>query len=371
MELSAIQCFVKVVQTGSFTRAAEALQTQKAHVSRVVSQLEAGLGVRLLERSTRSLSLTEMGREFYERALGILASVDDAQRAMQKSQDAPRGNLKLTCGVEFGMIAVNDWIAQFLAQHPAVRVDADFTSRVVDIVHEGYDLAIRLGRAQRFGPGRTQAGRIALRPLCRTGLPDPSPSPHQPSRTGTAHPAGVHRWAQHRAMDVGKRRRSERITVEPRLRANNVFAVRDAAIRGLGVVQLPIPVARPALNQGTLQCVLPGWARAPVPVHAVFASARYLTPKVRPSSTWLPRPWQPHNRGCSGPRSTSATGSQNAPYGALTIILVATRENNTRASTIFGVITCWSYKPDTARRKMQIRFQACASQRCHWPIAER
>lgn len=110
MDLPAIQAFVKVVQTGSFTRAADAMATQKAHVSRVVSQLERELGVRLLERTTRALSLTEVGRDFFERALGILASVDDAQRAVQRSQGEPRGTLKLTCGVEFGMIAVSGWI---------------------------------------------------------------------------------------------------------------------------------------------------------------------------------------------------------------------------------------------------------------------
>jgi len=101
--------------------------------------------VRLLERTTRALSLTEIGREFFERAVGILASVEDAQRTVQKAQGEPRGVLRLTCGVEFGMIAVSQWIAAYLERYPQVRVDADFTGRIVDIVHEGFDLAIRVG----------------------------------------------------------------------------------------------------------------------------------------------------------------------------------------------------------------------------------
>ena len=145
MELASLQAFVKVVQTGSFTRAADALHTQKAYLSRVVTQLEKELGARLLERTTRSLSLTEIGREFFERAVGILASVEDAQRAVQKAQGEPRGVLKLTCGVEFGMIAVSGWIAAYLERYPQVLVDAEFTGRIVDIVHEGFDLAIRVG----------------------------------------------------------------------------------------------------------------------------------------------------------------------------------------------------------------------------------
>jgi len=145
MDITALQAFVKVVQTGSFTRAADALHTQKAYLSRVVTQLEKELGARLLERTTRSLSLTEIGREFFERAVGILASVEDAQRAVQKAQGEPRGVLKLTCGVEFGMIAVSGWIAAYLERYPQVRVDGEFTGRIVDIVHEGFDLAIRVG----------------------------------------------------------------------------------------------------------------------------------------------------------------------------------------------------------------------------------
>lgn len=121
MELTALQVFVKVVQTGSFTRAAEALNTQKAYLSRVLTQLEKELGVRLLARTTRSLSLTEIGREFFERAVGILASVDDAQRMVQKAQGEPRGVLRLTCGVEFGMIAVSGWIGVSRALSASAR----------------------------------------------------------------------------------------------------------------------------------------------------------------------------------------------------------------------------------------------------------
>ena len=123
MELSHLDTFVKVVQTGSFTRAAEQLHSQKAHVSRVVSQLEADLGVRLLERTTRSLSLTEVGREFFERAVGILGAAEDARRAVQQAQGEPRGTLRLTCGVEFGLLAVNGWVRDYLLRHPGVNVD--------------------------------------------------------------------------------------------------------------------------------------------------------------------------------------------------------------------------------------------------------
>ncbi len=281
MDLTTLQAFVKVVQTGSFTRAADALATQKAHLSRQVSQLERELGVRLLERTTRSLSLTEIGREFFERALGILASVEDAQRAVQKAQGEPRGTLRLTCGVEFGMIAVSGWINSCLERHPQVRVDADFTGRVVDIVHEGFDLAIRVGPLADSSLAARRLGELRYGLFASPGYLARRAGPAQPAdlmaHEVLAFAGGSHQATWHLLRDG----QATRVELQPRLKANNVFAVRDAALCGLGVAQLPGIVAAPAVDAGQLQPVLPEWSPPPVPVHAVFASARYLTPKVR------------------------------------------------------------------------------------------
>lgn len=281
MELATLRAFVKVVQTGSFTRAAEALNTQKAYLSRVVTQMEKELGARLLERTTRSLSLTEIGREFFERAVGILASVDDAQRAVQKAQGEPRGVLKLTCGVEFGMIAVSAWIARYLELYPQVRVDAEFTGRIVDIVHEGFDLAVRVGpladstlTARKLGElryGLFAAGAYLAR-RAAPGHPADLEAHDILSFAGGSHQAT---WS------LSSGNQQERVTLQPRMKANNVFAVRDAAIAGLGIAQLPLIVATPNIRTGQLVPILSDWSLPTVPVHAVFASARYLTPKVR------------------------------------------------------------------------------------------
>lgn len=281
MEFATLQSFVKVVQTGSFTRAAAALDTHKARLSRLVSQLEAELGARLLERSTRSLSLTEVGREFYQRAVGILASVEDAQRAVQRAQGEPRGTLTLTCGVEFGMIAVSDWIRRYLQRHPQVRVDADFTGRLVDIVHEGVDVAIRVGTLQDSSLNARLLGTLRYglftspSHLQRQGMPrtpDDLSAHDMLAFVGGSHPGTLHL-----TLDGITRR----VEFRPRLRANNVFAVRDAAAAGLGIAQMPLVVAEPLLAQGGLVPVLDDWSLPTVPVHAVFASPRYLTPKVR------------------------------------------------------------------------------------------
>jgi DNA-binding transcriptional LysR family regulator len=281
MELSELAAFVKVVQAGSFTRAADSLGIRKANLSRVITNLERKLGARLLQRTTRSLSLTEIGREIFERAVGILGAVEDTERVAHKMLSEPRGTLRLTCGVEFGMIAVTRWIAEYLDRHPQVSVECDFTGRVVDIVHEGFDLAIRIGNLTDSSLAARRLGelRYALfaspEYLARRGTPGtPEELPHHELLRFSA---GSHRHGWH--LKRGNLER--RVEAGGRLRINNSFAVRDAAVRGLGIAQLPLAIVRESPQAGALVRILPDWEPAAVPVHAVFPGTRYLTPKVR------------------------------------------------------------------------------------------
>ena len=281
MDLNTLQAFVKVVQAGSFTRAADALNTQKARLSRVVSQLERELSVRLLERSTRSLSLTEAGREFFERALAILAAVDDARQAMQRIHGEPQGTLRLTCGVEFGLLAVSSWIANYLAAYPQVQVDADYNNRVVDIVHEGFDLAVRVGPLSDSALTARRLGTLdyglyaSASYLQRNGIPsDPQELP--------MHPLVVYLGAAPQGQwHLARGDESVRLKLRPRLRVNTSLAAREALLQGLGIGLLPRRLAEPAGQPAQLTRVLADWAAPDVPVHAVFASARFLSPKVR------------------------------------------------------------------------------------------
>lgn len=281
MELATLQAFVTVVQAGSFTRAADLMETQKARLSRVVSQLERELSVRLLERSTRSLSLTEAGREFFERAHAILASVDDARQAMQRIRGEPQGTLRLTCGVEFGLIAVSAWIADYLAAFPEVQVEADYSNRVVDIVHEGYDLAIRVGPLSDSSLAARRLGQLDYGLYASAAYLRRHAAPDDPKALA-AHPLVVYGGAapqgQWLLMRGGE---TMRLKLQPRLRVNTSMAAREAILHGLGIGLLPRRVAEPAVGSARLERVLPAWTVPHVPVHAVFASARYLAPKVR------------------------------------------------------------------------------------------
>jgi LysR family transcriptional regulator, regulator for bpeEF and oprC len=281
MELIELTALVKVVQTGSFTRAAQAMNTQKAYLSRVISGLEKKIGVRLIERTTRSLSLTEVGREIFERAVGILGAVDEVTHVAQQTLAHPRGLLKISCGVEFGMISVSGWVNSYLAQFPDVRIEADFTARIVDIVHEGFDVAIRLGDladtslvARKLG--ELQYGLFASEAYLRRKS-RPQTAAMLANHELLVFNAGAQKsiWQLHNGADVC------RVQLSSRLRVNNSFAICDAAIAGLGIALMPIIVARHAQEKGMIKRVLPGWAPPPVPVHAVFPSARYMTPKVR------------------------------------------------------------------------------------------
>lgn len=281
MNLDQMQAFVKIVQAGSFTRAAELLGSQKSHLSRVMTQLEAELGVQLIERTTRSLRVTEVGKEVFERAVGILAAFDDVQRMAQNTRGEPRGTLRLTCGVEFGLIAVSGWIGEFLASHPMVAVETDYTSRVLDLVHEGFDLAIRVGPLQESRLAARALGSIEYglfacpRYIARHGAPDSIDALKQHQLLMFAGGAPGASWQLQRG---GKK---VRIDGPSRLRVNNSFAVRDALLCSLGIGQLPLMVAAEPVRDGRLVQILPDWVREPVPVHAVFPSNRYLTPKVR------------------------------------------------------------------------------------------
>jgi DNA-binding transcriptional LysR family regulator len=282
MTLEQLRFLVRVVQAGSFTRAAERLGTQKSHVSRVVAQLEADLGAKLIERTTRRLGLTEMGREVFERALAILGAVEDTELLVQQAQDAPRGVLRLTCGVEFGELAVGNWVREYLAAWPEVAVEADYTARVVDLTHEGFDLAIRIGPLAESRLVARRLGALHYGLFAAPGYLERHGTPRQAADLA-AHAlvmfsAGSHRrgWVLHGEGDA-----PVRIDGPARLRVNHSFAVRDALLDRLGVGLLPLLVAAHAVHAGDLVPVLPDLRPEPVDVHAVYLGNRFLSPKVR------------------------------------------------------------------------------------------
>lgn len=284
MTLEQLRVFVKVVDAGSFTAAAEVLGVQRSHVSRVIAQLEAELGATLLERTTRRQSVSEAGRAVYERAVGVLAAIEDTVRVTQDLRAQPQGHLRITCGVAFGIDAVGRWVETFLARHAQCTAEIEYASRELDLVHEGFDLAIRAGplpdsrlaarRLGRFDYGLYASPAYAQ----RFGLPTDPEALHGHRRivfTGDGARGG--RWTLHHPQQ----REPARVTGSAQLRVNAGAGVRSALLAGLGIGQLPRAVAAGLVDDGRLQPVLAPWQPPAVEVFAVYPSNRYLTPKVR------------------------------------------------------------------------------------------
>jgi DNA-binding transcriptional LysR family regulator len=283
MTLDQLRIYVKVIEAASFTVAAERLETKRSHVSRVIAQLEAELGVTLLERTTRTRSITEAGREVYERAVGILGAVDETLRATQRVHEEPRGLLRLTCDVEFGMLTLGSWIEDYVARHPQVAVDIEYASRELDLVHEGFELAIRHGplpdsRLVARPLGQLEYGLFASPAyLAARGHPREPAELEQHDLVVFAGGAVKAGWTLHHpecAAPVS-------VKASARIRVNIGSGVRSAMLKGLGIGQLPLVMAEEALAQGQLVPVLQPWRPAPVQVFALVPSSRYLTPKVR------------------------------------------------------------------------------------------
>jgi DNA-binding transcriptional LysR family regulator len=272
-----LRLLVAVLAAGSFTRAAAMTGSDKAHVSRAIARLEDRLGTRLLNRSTRSLSATDAGRELATRARTILDALAEAETALRDRADRPRGRLRIACGYEFGLLVVNGWVAAFLERWPEVSVELDMTNRVVVIVHEGFDLAVRVGRlaeselvARRLG-AVTYGFYAAPAFLARRGAPR---HPAEIAPDGfigfTGSPPTVSDGAA-----------SAPLPTRPRYVANTNMAVRDMAAAGLGVALLPDFQARPLVEAGALAPTLAGWTRPPAETHAVMPSARLTSGTVR------------------------------------------------------------------------------------------
>jgi LysR family transcriptional regulator, regulator for bpeEF and oprC len=287
MEFSRLEAFCKVVQAGSFTAAAEVLGTDKARLSRTVAALERELGLRLLERSTRSLRVTDGGQAVYERALAILGASDELLQFAHAQQSEPSGTLRLTCSPDFALVAANRWVTGYLRRWPQMSVDVDFSSRLIDLVHEGFDVALRVGPLEdsRLAArllGLLRYGLYASPAyLARAGVPATLSQLREHTLLMFSTGSGRTEWTLLPHAPGGAVERIERRGGAPaRVRAGSISLLLDTCRAGLGIARLPLHTVQ-AHAAAELVPVLPAWTPQPVPVHAVFPSSRFIAPKVR------------------------------------------------------------------------------------------
>ena len=278
-KLRAMETFVRIVEAGSLTRAADALQTSSPSVVRGLAALENALGVRLLNRTTRRLSLTDEGREYYERCKRVLAEVEDAETALSARRAAPKGRLRVTASVLFGRLRVAPLVAEFLARHEAVQVELLLLDRVVDLVEEGIDVGVRIGHLPESSLVAVPVGETR-RIVCA--------APGYLRKAGT--PAQPRDLAQHRCITFSGVSDSEwsfggrppqRVPVRAALTTNQVDAAIDACVRGIGCGQFLCYQVQPLLDAGRLRRVLRDHEPDAAPIHVVYPHARLLSSNAR------------------------------------------------------------------------------------------
>ena len=276
-----MQAFATVVDAGSFVRATEVLQTSRTAVSRLVADLEARLGVRLLHRTTRRLSLTAEGEVFHAHCKELLAGVEEAEAEVTAGASEAVGLLRVNVPVSFGLLHLAPLWPAFLRQHPKVTLDVTLSDRVVDLVEEGYDLAVRIARLP--------ASTLVSRQLSATRLVLCA-SPEYLRRRGTpAHPDEI---ARHTVFSYTLLASGETwhfdgpqgpvsVKVTSAMRSNSGDTCCAAALQHQGIVLQPTFMVGQHLRSGALVEILPAYRSFELGIHAVYASRRHVRPKVR------------------------------------------------------------------------------------------
>ncbi|MCP8689830.1 LysR family transcriptional regulator [Marinobacterium sedimentorum] len=279
MNLDNLRYFVRVVEANSFTAAAERLGTQKSTLSRRISQLEDELGIRLLQRTTRKLHLTPDGEELFERCRPLICQLEDARHRLSVNQPEPQGRLKLTMPTELALAMLDNIIASFMQQYPKIQMEVELTSRVLDMVEEGIDVAIRVGALEDSSLIAQPVAQVARGLYAAPEYLQQRPALQSP-----------HDLQQHRYLGLLQRSdplhfdnwdQSHSLQMDTPLRTNSLNFMRYMARRGFGIARLPCFFAQPLVDSGELEAVLRQYPVPSIAINALYPSRQHLNPKTR------------------------------------------------------------------------------------------
>jgi len=280
IDLNDVTVLARVVESKSFTEAARRLGLPKSAVSRRIARLEEALGVRLLQRTTRHLSLTEAGARYHDAAVAALARLDEATSEVTAAGAAPRGRVRITAPVDVGVLALADVIARFVAKYPEVQVEATLTNRTVDLVAEGIDLAVRASR--RLDPSliARKLGENAFIVVAAPAYLKKHGAPKTPAQLAR-HACVLFRPRDGRARwSLAGPGGPHEIDVTGPVGADDLSFVRQAVRAGAGIGFIPAPACADDLARGKLVRLFPELSSVPNAVHVVYPSARYLPQSV-------------------------------------------------------------------------------------------
>lgn len=276
-----LQTFTAVVDAGTFVKAADALGLSKAAVSRYVAELEARLGVRLLHRTTRRLSLTEEGQRFYMRSKELLAGLEEAEAEATSRSEAASGRLRLNAPVTFGILHLAPLWGRFMAQHPKVALDVTLSDRVVDLVDEGYDLAIRIAAlpSSTLISQRLATTRMVL--CASPGYLKAHGVPHHPAELAGHAVLAYTYWSTRDEWHFEGPDGPVSVRTHPCLHTNSGDTCRAAALADQGIILQPSFLVGPDLAAGSLIELMPAYRSGEIGIYAVYPTRRHVPPKVR------------------------------------------------------------------------------------------
>lgn len=297
-KFQAMEVFVQVVDAGGFTRAAEHMKLPKATVSTLIQSLEAALSVKLLNRTTRHVSVTAEGSAYYERCMRILAEVRDAEDCLSRTRLSPSGRLRVDAPTGLASEVIIPALPDFMQRYPDIRLELGCSDRPVDLVEEGVDCAIRGGR--RLTDSSLIARRVGTMHYSTCA------SPAYLKRHGRPmHPNDLahHRCVNYFSARTGRmfdwyfERGAEKIQVSlsSHIALSDSYAYTAAGVAGLGIVQMADFLLEPMLRDGRLESILDDWTNEPLPIHVVYPQNRHLSAKLRVFVEWVAQRFSSHS----------------------------------------------------------------------------
>ena len=281
MDLNGIFIFSKVVQAGSFSGAARNLGVPKSTVSTKVSQLEERLGVTLIKRTTRKLHLTEAGQNYYRICSRVLTELEEAELGTTLTQDQPAGLLRLTATVEMGNTILPALLGKFASMYPKLDLELVLTDRVVDLVAENIDIAIRAGELQDSTLIAKKLGVSCFQAFASQSYLKKHGTPEKPQDLSQHECLRFTISFEDRVWELEKGSRKAAVHVAGRIAANSLDALKELVIAGQGIALLPGYCYKKEIERKELIPILPGWTTEQAPVHIVYPPHKFVPPKVR------------------------------------------------------------------------------------------